>query len=165
MSESHDEPEVAYDEIVRRTHAVLKPLGFKKRGTTFARVKGVSTQRLAFQKSAWRSAGEPISFTLNLHLFVHELAPEVDPAKPPIDHFHYQERIGSLLPAEIDRWWDVADASDVDVVWQELSAALSGPVQRWAEQATTTEGLSGSTPESQGLMLVDLVAWRKQSFG
>lgn len=160
-----DDPEAAYKEIVSRAHALLKPIGFRKQGTAFTRVKGVSTQRVAFQKSMWRSAGDPISFTLNLHLFVHELAPEVDPKKPRLEHFHYQSRIGSLLPGKLDRWWDIADASDIETVWSEFGEALAGPVHRWAEQATTTDGLLGCTPESEGLMLVDLAAWRKQKLG
>lgn len=155
-------PDLAYAEVVRRAHGVLKPLGFRKQGTSFTRVKGVSTQRIAFQKSAWRTMDDPIRFTLNLYLFVHELAPDADPAKPRLENFHYQSRIGSLLPADIDRWWEIVDLSDVDAVWSELEGAMVGPVQSWAEQATTTDGLLGCTPAGRGIMLVDLAAWKKR---
>lgn len=117
----------------------LKGLGFGKSGRTWIRSTDWP-QVINIQLSSFNSA-EDARFTINVGISIPNLR---DAWGSPLVRDHLKEydcdmrsRIGSLLPENCDKWWDVSSSSDPDHLVHEVFVDISGFVLPWFNRLTT----------------------------
>lgn len=123
--------------MTRRTIAAIsrtvftsdfRAAGFRRQGVHLHRAAADLYHGIHFQASKWgtRSEGQ---FTVNLVVtapFLYEAwTGRPLPANPATALFPVQTRIGSLLPAQKDRWWEVTDAPPSEALLAEVIDALT----------------------------------------
>lgn len=126
----------------------LKALGFRKSGRTFYRVAGDCTQVINVQASLSNYAGQG-KFTVNLGGFYPLLAelltglqPAPKPGALPKEYdCQLRRRIGELLPARRDFWWELAAGDRVDDLGRELAAAVADCGLPWLASVSTLPDL------------------------
>ncbi|PTS94004.1 hypothetical protein DBR11_24295, partial [Pedobacter sp. HMWF019] len=98
-----------YKILISEVDNVLRPLGFRKSGQTFFYNKDGNIGIIDFQK-ARRSIAASSFFTINLGVYSNALKvfDNFDvKSKPLISDCHWRKRIGFLLPAKKDYWWEI----------------------------------------------------------
>lgn len=122
------------DEVIREGLApVLKAYGYKKDRRNFRRREAECTRVVNVQGSAWNADNQG-SFTINLGVYFPAVVPFLDGMRvtdrPAEVDCVARERIGYLLPAQRDYWWDVSSETDpgalareVREAWEQFGAA------------------------------------------
>jgi hypothetical protein len=93
--------------ILTEIHAVLKPLGFRKKGALFSAERDEVVMFVQLQSSS-KSTKDLLVVTVNLGIFSKIVAERLGNTRAPsIVEAHWQERIGFFLATPYDKWWDV----------------------------------------------------------
>lgn len=117
----------AIDRIITTSAAPLfKDAGYRKRGRSFDADHEGMFRVASFQASRWNTP-ETAQFTLNLGITIrgfHEAySPKPFPSNPASAVLVTSIRIG-LLRSNRDQWWEIGPESDLDVVAQDVAAAV-----------------------------------------
>src|SRR5262245_38306929 len=119
--------DVNFRQMLNRIAHVLKTRGFQRQGNTFCWRKDNNLGLISFQRSC-NSNRDLILFAVNLgvisELLFRFFNPSRDLSKPELSCSQWQERLGFLLPARCDQWWEITDESSVERVTNELCDAL-----------------------------------------
>ncbi len=91
--------QLAFEETIKEVHALLKPLGFKKKSLNFYRQKNGFHQLINIQKSAYISANS-IRFTMNI---CTDIIKKDDKEFPSQFDLSIRERIG-FINDNSDKW-------------------------------------------------------------
>lgn len=118
----------------------LRQRGYRKAGRTFRRVREQCIQVVNVQVSQWSSATS-LRFTLNLGVYFPALQAELESrgyrkpgaAGPTVTGCHLSERVGMLMPAGEDHWWELEAGLPREAVTAEVSAVLTGCALPWLE--------------------------------
>jgi hypothetical protein len=103
---------------------VLRPLGFRKKGSHFTRESGGVVHLVSLQSSATSSA-DAVRVTVNLGVWVSALEGD---AKPDIWAAHWRERLGFVMEERRDVWWDAASDNQA----KSAAAAIADSIRRFA---------------------------------
>lgn len=118
------------DRVCAPLAAVLKANGFRKSGRTFFRHGDDFADVLNVQASQWNTS-HSMSFTVNVGAHQSELAAQLRCQRGTlpqrVELCMLGARIGSLMPAGLDHWWEVAPETSEEDVAQSLLEA----VERW----------------------------------
>lgn len=132
------------DQVIKANLApTLKSEGFKKTARTFHRASGPAIHVVNVQASQWGSSDEG-RFTLNLGVYVPELARMLGDAvheKPKEYQCQARARIGSLMPAGSDDWWDVSPSTDLAALTREVEARYVEFGRPWLEARSSYRDL------------------------
>lgn len=113
--------------LLGKMYDVLKPSGFRKKGSTFVKECGDDVVlEVNLQKSS-SSTSAGLRATVNLRVYSRTLSRAMGhsmdyPADP---HRHWEERIGSLMPEQRDRWWSVPTSQAAVQAGEDIAEALS----------------------------------------
>jgi hypothetical protein len=105
----------------------FRAAGFRRQGHHLHRSFNDVIHGIHFQTSRWSTAplGE---FTVNLSVTADSLyrywTGHPLPSNPATATFPINQRIGSLMPERLDRWWKVNTHTDIDALCREVSDAL-----------------------------------------
>lgn len=138
--------------ITRGVVPVLKPLGFKRSGTTFRRELDECIQVVNVQSSQWNDR-DHARFTINLGIYFPAVeVPLADFLKsslgesgPRASQCHLRQRIGGVLQTARDLWWTLRPGEPAASVVTEVEAALRGPAMQWFERNARPTALLSST--------------------
>ena len=108
--------------------STFRAAGFRRQGVHLHRAAADLHHGIHFQASKWGTRSEG-RFTMNLVVtapFVYEAwTGRPFPANPATAFFPIQMRIGFLMPAGTDHWWDVTDAPPGEAMLAEVIDALT----------------------------------------
>jgi hypothetical protein len=101
-------------------HGVLRPAGFRKRGSTFVRELAGITQVVALQSSSKTTVAE-VLITVNLAVMVPAA---LHSWEPPISVWsgHWRARLGELSPGATDLWWSITDPESASAAARQIAA-------------------------------------------
>jgi hypothetical protein len=112
----------------------MRVLGFNGSRGTFSLPSNTHWIRIGFQSSRWNDK-ERVRFTVNVTAVSkadwdavrreRSYLPEQPAANTFYGRFAWQSRIGRLLPAGTDRWWEVRPGSNLDHVAADVIAAIT----------------------------------------
>lgn len=109
-----DRIETEFKRVLDAVTALLKPLGFSKRGRSFFRHVDGNLALIEFQRSIYNHL-HSLKFTINVGIILGKLADrEWDIKKSNIADAHLRERIGMFLSIPRDRWWTFDTESSTD---------------------------------------------------
>ena len=134
--------------IVDAIAGVLRPVGFRKSGAKFWRALE-SVIHLVTLQSSQSSTADSARVTVNLGIWLPALD---DPGeKPDIWEAHWQERIGFLMPARNDVWWDVASETEAAAAAAEIAGVIQSHALPTFDALSTVDALvalwrSGRSP-------------------
>jgi ABC-type lipoprotein release transport system permease subunit len=97
----------------------LKPIGFKKSGTTFRKVTADMTYFINVQSSR-DSTAQTLKTTLNLEIASSTIANNEDTSLPMEHRRHWTARIGFLLDKPIDKWWTINNDIEANEAVKEI---------------------------------------------
>ena len=127
-------------------HAILKPLGFKKKGNNFYRQLRDLGQIINIQKSTYYSK-EHISFTINAGLFIpeywltyytyHKGGVPIYPTEPDCA---IRQRIGALK-YKIDKWYDLNLMTDISELKKEMTDNVLNYIVPYFEKSKNKVGV------------------------
>ena len=125
----------------------LRAEGFKKQARNFYRRSNYRTDVVNIQASRWNE-GASGSFTMNLGVYFPEVADLASappaPSVPKEYHCTVRSRIGHLMPAGTDLWWDVSGETDEEALAKEVAEAWEEFGKAWLESVAS---YSGATAE------------------
>lgn len=108
-------------EVLKHAYAMLKPLGFSKKGQTLSRERENYIERYLLEGSRWNSGEEPWSFTVDVGV----LFPEIPPFEGAKGMWRHCHAVGSAIRLVAN---DVPDfevcSSTVEAVAQEVVAVI-----------------------------------------
>jgi hypothetical protein len=122
-----------YTSVVRQVFDFsLKKAGYRRRGANCYKFISCDIAHfVGFQKSVYSSSHQT-SFTVNVGVYRKGIwavlvpnSPE--PRIPSVSNCIIQKRLGRLMPAGLDEWWDLADSDDPQhdrLVVEEVCTAL-----------------------------------------
>jgi hypothetical protein len=104
----------------------VRELGFRRQGASLRFLRGGNAGIIDFQKSVSSSKAK-ITFTINLSIVCGRL---LDPEGPRLErasgiHAHLRERIGMLMPEHRDKWWEITDATSIDMLAREIAELVA----------------------------------------
>jgi len=121
-----------YDEMIKTELGVeLRTLGFKRRRNAFFRKTDQGWTLVDFQASQFGTR-EEVSFTINLGVSFVELQADEGGA-PSLGRALIRERIGRLLDASGDIWWNLDPDSDVAAVATTINDAVTREAIPWLD--------------------------------
>jgi hypothetical protein len=133
-----------YKLLIAAISNVLKARGFTKAGTTFYLFKENNWGVINFQKSKSATA-QAASFTINLGVMSSAVnkADSYRPVqgKPQVYDCHMQKRIGDLLPARRDHWWQIEEGTSLPQLTAEIEGVLTTLAIPEIERYITDESL------------------------
>jgi len=122
----------------------LKPLGFRKSGTTWIRPTEWK-HVINVQLSKWNSS-EEAQFTVNLGISIDPLhaATEALPLKGALKEYDcdVRARIGQLLPTKQDKWWTVSPDIDPEGLADDVFTNLVKHALPWFEHLSSYEAVA-----------------------
>jgi uncharacterized protein DUF4304 len=112
--------------ILDTMHGVLKPSGFRKKGSTFVKECGDDVVLEVNLQKSTSSTSTGLRATVNLRVYSRTLTRAMGysldyPADP---HRHWEERIGKLMPEQSDRWWTLETSPTAVQAGKEMADAL-----------------------------------------
>jgi len=135
-------------------HPLLKREGFLKSSRTFRRSSTNYVQIINIQGS-WTNYNDDGQFTVNLAVYFPEAA-KIHGSfritdRPLASDCMVNQRIGHLMPARRDYWWNFDSKSDLDNIAQEVVSACVNYGLPWLDEYSTIKGaikfaLSRKTP-------------------
>src|SRR5262245_1071001 len=119
-----------------------RPLGFKKKGSTFVADRGDVLQVINLQKSTSSTADTRI-VTINLGIYSKTLAGRLETASSVTSVWdcHWRERLGFLGPEPMDKWWTMQSEADAHKAGQEMIGLLTERGLPLLDGLRTTEQL------------------------
>ena len=155
------------DEVTRLGLAApLKAAGFRKSARTFHRDDGDSIAVINVQASQGNLGGAG-KFTLNLGRYIPAIEQVLGHAPLTAAPKEYdctvRKRIGNLMPAQRDHWWELDANTSLDLLAAEVAAALTNHGLPWLERIRTLQGLRedpGALPFLTGASLALLLGDR-----
>lgn len=128
--------------VVATLSPLLKAERFAKSGRTWRRKAGVATHVINLQGSSW-NLGNSGRFTLNFGLYFPDakLQHHGHPIqlKPSEADCTVHARIGQLMPAGLDHWWDISPAINLPQLATDVTNALTKYGLPWLEAHSTLE--------------------------
>jgi hypothetical protein len=111
--------------ILAKMQEVLKPRGYRKRGSTFFKECDDVVLEVNLQKSR-SSTGAQVKATINLRVYSRTLTRAMGyPMEYPTDpHRHWEARIGQFLPQPGDPWWEARSEAEAAQAGEEIAQAL-----------------------------------------
>jgi hypothetical protein len=110
--------------ILARMHALLKPLGFRKRGNTFSADRDDVLLFIQLQSST-RTTHDTLIATVNFGIVSTALTKKQGfRTAPNFLDSHWRERIGRFLPKPQDKWWTVRSEAEAVMVGDEIVTIL-----------------------------------------
>jgi hypothetical protein len=138
--------------------AVLRPAGFRKRGSVFHRTRADVAHLVSLQSSV-SSTADACRVTVNLAVWLPRLYPtrSADVWSAP-----WNQRLGFLMPEADDRWWQVDSDASADAASVQIRDGLSRlalPVfdSLSSEQALLDLWRSGKSPGIAAAHRADLL--------
>ncbi len=118
--------EEVFMQVVNSTGLVLKPLGFIRNGRVLRIVDQGIAGIIEFQRSS-KSSASKLLFTVNLGVVYGELLDTgiFGLQKARVVDAHVGQRIGMLLPGHPDKWWEISENTNGDVLVREVSELIS----------------------------------------
>jgi hypothetical protein len=128
--------------IAEQMHSVLKPMGFRKSGLNFSAEREDVILMVQLQKSTKTTASKLVA-TVNLGVFSRTLGSKqpYPVNKPTIPQCHWSERIGFLLSAQHDVWWEVSGREQAVAVGAEIAGLLQKHALPAMEEVDSTARL------------------------
>jgi hypothetical protein len=118
----------------------LKPVGFKKSGTTFKKVTADMTYFINVQSSR-DSTAQTLKTTLNLEIASSTIANNEDTSLPIEHRRHWTARIGFMLDKPIDKWWTINNDIEAGDAAKEIIDIIENRVLVEFERLKTTSDL------------------------
>lgn len=126
----------------------LKENDFKKRGNHFFKRNCSVGYCVNIQNDKWNNTHQ-IRFTLNLGIFTDSFWLEhydyngsgIAPYFPKVYDCAVRERIGSLLPTNEDRWYNITSDSDVMKLWTDIEHDLEDYVMPFFARYNTVSDI------------------------
>jgi hypothetical protein len=113
---------------------LMKAQGFRKAGRDFHRRVGENWHILNVQASQG-NVGVAGKFTINLGVYLPAISNLVSAHAPAATPKEYEctvrARIGSVMPAKGDFWWQIDPSTDLGTVAKEVAKAVSGHAFAW----------------------------------
>jgi hypothetical protein len=124
----------------------LKQAGFRRNGMSFHRQNGEALQVVNVQSNRWNS-GTSGSFTMNVAVHFENVAKLMPgympmPAVPKEYCCIVRVRVGELMPARKDHWWNVADDTNPEALAAELVTVWTAYVLPWLDTHSTVSALT-----------------------
>lgn len=139
----------------------LKSAGFKKHARTFTHDAVHCIQIVNIQASQW-NAGIEGSFTMNLGVYFPKVAARrghvAKGGYPKEYDSTARTRIGELLPASGDHWWEIKSPEDVHGVARDLLEAYRNYGEPWLEWAKDLRVILPHVRKQTDLLLAAAVA-------
>jgi Domain of unknown function (DUF4304) len=127
--------------VLAQLHAVLKPEGFRKKQSTFSSETDHSVLFVQLQSSI-KTTKDSLVVTVNLGIFSKRVAVIVgNTRKPNILEAHWQDRIGHFMHEGVDKWWEIHNRDEADLVGREISTILSTEVLPKMKSLASTNSL------------------------
>lgn len=118
------DPGEAYKSVLRETGALLKPLGYRRRGANLRLVTNGMAGIVNFQKSQ-SSTKASIKFTVNVGVVCGALLhPDRDVSKALEPEAHSRQRIGAFFDPRGDKWWTLDAHTDVAALANEVATLI-----------------------------------------
>jgi hypothetical protein len=135
--------------------ARLKDHGYRKKGRTFHGRTDEATCVVNVQASL-SNAGEAGSFTVNLGVYfpgIEEPLTGGSSSDPPRESdCTLRQRLGGLMPGSGgDRWWTVAEGSDLSAISHDIAEAWRAYGRPWLDANATLSGASATIATRNGL--------------
>lgn len=142
----------AYDSIVRELGSKLAPSGYRQRGKVLRRTCGGNLGVIEFQASTGNSM-EVFRFTITIGVVCGAIPLSRNTAieNATILDSHLSMRLGELMPAARDIWWQLGDERSNVMLLDEVSGALDSYAVPFLEKYVETRELvmlwkSGKSP-------------------
>lgn len=141
---------IEHKTILDFANKILKPLGFKKRKSTFYIKNEGNFGLIDFQKSR-DSTDNEIKFTINLGIYsvsIGEALQDDGNIIPEIDDCHWKQRIGFLFSNRNDHWWifrvNLSPESLFSELLEILKVAVTEIQRRMSDNFLKKEWLMGN---------------------
>ncbi len=147
--------------LLNRMHLVLKPMGFRKNGSTFSAETNDVVLFIQLQSSS-KTTSTKLVATVNLGVFSQTLATrEGNTRKPNIWDAQWRMRIGFLRSLPRDKWWEISSEREAIKAGEELAKILELRALPQFSTISSTERLKHlwETGRSPGL-----TEYRRQEF-
>jgi hypothetical protein len=132
----------------------MKSNGFRKAGHNFSRRADGFWLILNVQSSKW-DRGDEGKFTINLGVHSDEVAALVGKPSRELMPKEYEcalrSRIGFLMPAKSDYWWQIDSTSDLPAISQDLAMAAVDFGLPWLTEHADLKNLSMALKEQPSL--------------
>lgn len=116
-----------FQTLIQSVAPILQRAGFRKRRQLFTRFQAGIVGVVQFQKST-SSTQDRVTFTINLGVWSALVSASEGrrrtAAMVTAPDCHWRERIGMLLPARQDTWWEITSETDIDALATEISDIL-----------------------------------------
>jgi hypothetical protein len=147
-----DAIELVFEHILRTAAARLDGYGYVRSRRVLRFIANENAALIEFQRSM-RSSADRILFTIEIAVVCGGLldAQGVDINRARAVDAHYRQRVGQLLPAHSDVWWEINSGTDPDGIAVEISKILDEDVRPVLDKLIATQALialwrSGSEP-------------------
>ena len=139
--------------VLSRLQVTLKPLGFRKNGSTFSAETNDVVLFVQMQSSS-KTTSIKLVATVNLGVFSRTIATRVGNTREPnILDAQWSSRIGSFLPKPHDKWWEITSEAEAIEVGEEIAEVLQEAALPQFATISSTEDLKRlwETGRSPGL--------------
>jgi hypothetical protein len=111
-----------FEKLMSVVAAALRPEGFERRGKVLRAISGDVAKLIEFQKSK-KSDKQRVLFTINLGIVCGQLLDHerVELRNSTSIDAHLRTRLGMLLSAPSDIWWELTPSGDFEALANELS--------------------------------------------
>ncbi|WP_083437992.1 DUF4304 domain-containing protein [Caldimonas brevitalea] len=111
--------------ILAAVQSLLRPLGYRKSASLFAR-QSEDVVHLVEVQGSRHSTSTDAKFTVNVAVFASALVyPDVrDVTKPSIAGAHWRKRLGRLSRENEDVWWRVSTIEQAEAVAHDIAVRL-----------------------------------------
>jgi hypothetical protein len=134
---------------------LLKTYGFSKSGRTFHRKIGDVWQVINVQTST-SNIGVNGKFTINLGVYHPTIArlagKSLRTDKPKEYECIIRERIGSLLPAKTDYWWEITPSTNLEFIAQTIGSIIKDLGVPWLESHSNIQQIAQALREQPSIM-------------
>lgn len=160
----------AFKTVLKATTQLLRPLGFKRRGSTLRLVRNDVSGLINFQRSSW-SSREEIRFTINVGVVYGTLlARRVALDRALECDAHVWGRLCSLSHRGQDHWWTIIPSTDIAGLSAEVASEVSRyalpVIEKYLEPRMLLESLdSGLAPGLTRRVRIDHLARLKAACG
>jgi hypothetical protein len=139
--------------VLNLMHQVLKPLGFRKTGSTFSAETNDVVLFVQLQSSS-KTTSMKLVATVNFGVFSRTIATRVgNTHKPNILDAQWRERIGFLIEERRDKWWEIGSDEQAIEVGEEIAGILRDSALPQIQTISSSQGLKRlwETGRSPGL--------------
>lgn len=127
--------------IIERLKEVLKPIGFKKNGSTFSFTNGDLTYFINIQSSQ-SSTATILKVTVNIEIYSSIIYKLQDTSLPEKWSRHYTQRIGAMFDTHQDKWWTIENGKEATEAANEIADITNNRVLPTFDKLKTTNDLA-----------------------